>query len=217
MRNDASPLRRAPLLALLALAASCGALRTAPAPTPAPSLGGSVRVLVYNIHAGKDAGGTPRLAELANLVGQTGADVVLLQEVDVGTRRSGGVDQPAELARRTGFRSAFGRTIDYDGGRFGNAVLSRWPILEARTVPLDGAPPAGADNGRHEPRGALRVVLAAPQGRITVYDTHLDAFGGDAWREQEADSLVKLIARAREAGETVLVGGDFNSTPESAA
>jgi beta-N-acetylhexosaminidase len=127
------------------------------------------------------------------------------------------VNQPAELARQTGYASAFGRTIDYDGGRFGNAVLSRWPILEARMIPLDGPAPAGADNGRHEPRGALRVVVAAPQGRITVFDTHLDAFGGDPWREQEADSLVKLVAHARENGEVVLVGGDFNSTPESAA
>jgi endonuclease/exonuclease/phosphatase family metal-dependent hydrolase len=197
MRNDASPIHRAPLLALLALAASCGLPRTAPAPAVAPSLAGTVRVLVYNIHAGKDAAGSPRVPELANLVGQTGADIVLLQEVDVGTRRSGGVDQPAELARRTGYVSAFGRTIDYDGGRFGNAVLSRWPILDARMIPLDGPPPAGADNGRHEPRGALRVVVGAPQGRITVFDTHLDAFGGDAWREHEADSLVKLVARAR--------------------
>jgi len=216
MRNDASPTRRAPLFALLALVASCGLPRTAPAPAAAPSLAGSVRVMVYNIHAGKDAAGTPRIAELANLVGQTGADIVLLQEVDDSTRRSGGVSQPAELARRTGFRSAFGRTIDYDGGRFGNAILSRWPILDARMLPLDGAPPAG-DNGRHEPRGALRVVVAAPQGRITVFNTHLDAFGGDPWREQEADSLVKLVAHARENGEVVLVGGDFNSTPESAA
>jgi beta-N-acetylhexosaminidase len=217
MRNDASSPRRAPLFALLALAASCSVPRTAPSPAASPSPAGSVRVLVYNIHAGKDAAGTPRIAELAGLVGQTGADIVLLQEVDVGTRRSGGVDQPAELARRTGFASAFGRTIDYDGGRFGIAVLSRWPILDARMIPLDGPPPAGADNGRHEPRGALRVVVGAPQGRITVFDTHLDAFGGDAWREQEADSLVKLVASARENGEVVILGGDFNSTPESAA
>jgi len=219
MRNFALLTRRAPLLArltLVALAAACSGPRTAPSPAAAPSLAGPVRVLVYNIHAGKDAAGVARIAELASFVGQTGADIVLMQEVDVGTRRSGGVDQPAELARRTGFVSSFGRTIDYDGGRFGIAVLSRWPIVDARMIPLDGRAPA-ADNGRHEPRGALRVVVATPQGRITVFDTHLDAFGGDAWREQEADSLVQLVVRARNAGETIIVGGDFNSTPESAA
>lgn len=224
MRNDAFLLRRAPLLALLA-AASCGFPRTAPAPTPsaaslpaiAPAPAGALRVLVYNIHAGKDAAGAPRIAELADFVRASGADVVLLQEVDQGTRRSGGVNQPAELATRTGFAFSFGRTIDYDGGRFGIAILSRGPIVSSSMIPLDGAPPAGGDNSRHEPRGALRVVVDAPQGRVTLIDTHLDAFGGNAWREQEADSLVRIVAAARAAGETVIVGGDFNSTPESAA
>lgn len=226
MRNDASPSRRAPLFALLAVAASCGLPRTAPAPVAAPvaplpaiapAPAGALRVLVYNIHAGKDAAGKPRVAELAALVRASGADVVLLQEVDQLTRRSGGVDQPRELAATTGYRVAFGRTIDYDGGRFGIAILSRWPIVSDTMIPLDGAPPVGGDNSRHEPRGALRVVMDAPQGRVTVIDTHLDAFGGNAWREQEADSLVRIVAAARAAGETVIVGGDFNSTPESAA
>jgi len=225
MRNDASPFRRAPLLALLAVAASCGVPRTAPAPLAAalplpviaPAPAGALRVLVYNIHAGKDAARTPRIAELADLVRHSSADVVLLQEVDQLTRRSGNVDQPAELASRTGYRAAFGRTIDYDGGRFGIAILSRWPIVADTMIPLDGAAPAGAESSRHEPRGALRVVVDAPQGRVTVMNTHLDAFGGNAWREQEADSLVRIVAAARDAGETVIVGGDFNSTPESAA
>ena len=213
MRNDASSLRRAPLLALLAVVVSCGLPRTAQQPAPAAT----VRVLVYNIHAGKDAHGVDRVSELADFVRESGADIVLLQEVDQHTRRSGNTDQPAELAARTGYHVAFGRTIDYDGGRFGNAILSRWPIVSDTLIPLDGAPPAGADNARHEPRGALRVVIDAPQRRLTVFDTHLDAFGGDAWRRQEADSLVRLVSQARRVGETVIVGGDFNSTPESAA
>jgi hypothetical protein len=54
---------------------------------------GDARVLVFNIHAGKDAGGKPNLEEVAALVRSVDADVVLLQEVDRGTRRSGNVDQ----------------------------------------------------------------------------------------------------------------------------
>jgi beta-N-acetylhexosaminidase len=210
MSYNASPIVRLPLAASLCVAlAGCAAPHTAPSPE------GGTRVLVYNIHAGKDAAHQDRLAGVADLVRASGADVVLLQEVDQLTRRSGGVDQPAALAARTGFRVAFGKTIDYDGGGFGIAILSRWPIVDAHFVPLDSARPAGQPADRHEPRGTLRVTIAAPSGPLTVFDTHLDAYGGEPWRVQEADSLARLVARATLDGRTVVVGGDFNSTPES--
>src|SRR5690349_25139980 len=101
MSNDASLTRRAPLCVLLAFAASCGVPRTAPSPAAAPSPTGSVRVLVYKTHAGKDAAGTPRTAELANFIGLQGADIVLLLEAVDSTRRAGGVNQSAELVCHT--------------------------------------------------------------------------------------------------------------------
>ena len=58
-----------------------------------------LRVMVYNIHAGKDAAGVDNLERVAQVVRDAAADLVLLQEVDRGTRRSGGVDQPEVLAR----------------------------------------------------------------------------------------------------------------------
>ncbi len=174
------------------------------------------RVLVYNIHAGKDAGGADNLAAVVELIRTTGADLVLLQEVDQWTRRSGGMDQPAELARRTGFSAAFGSALDYDGGRYGVAVLSRWPIVSDTLVHLPVVPQQERAGGSHEPRGALRVSVAGPTGRITVLDTHLDPSGDDHWRRQEADSVVGLVARALRTDSLVIAGGDFNSTPESA-
>jgi endonuclease/exonuclease/phosphatase family metal-dependent hydrolase len=111
----------------------------------------SVRVLVYNIHAGKDAAGVDNLAGVAALVRETRADLVLLQEVDQGTRRSGNVDQPAVLAERTGFHVAFGSALDYDGGEYGVAMLSRWPIVSDTLIHLPVEPPqqrAGGSTGR---------------------------------------------------------------------
>ena len=176
----------------------------------------TARVLVYNIHAGKDAAGADNLAAVADLVRGTGADVVLLQEVDQRTRRSGGVDQPAVLAARTGMHVAFGSALDYDGGKYGVAVLSRWPIVSDTLIHLPVTPAQERAGGSHEPRGALRVTVAGPTGRLTIIDTHLDASGTDQWRRQEADSIVSLVAQARRADELVIAGGDFNSTPESA-
>ncbi|HET9013534.1 MAG TPA: glycoside hydrolase family 3 N-terminal domain-containing protein, partial [Gemmatimonadaceae bacterium] len=187
-----------------------------------PGVGGgrsgrpTARVLVYNIHAGKDAAGADNLTAVADLVRGTGADVALLQEVDQRTRRSGGVDQPAVLAARTGMHVAFGSALDYDGGKYGVAVLSRWPIVSDTLIHLPVTPAQERAGGSREPRGALRVTVAGPTGRLTILDTHLDASGTDQWRRQEADSIVSLVAQARRADEIVIAGGDFNSTPESA-
>jgi endonuclease/exonuclease/phosphatase family metal-dependent hydrolase len=197
---------------LAGLLAGCTALHGAPEPRPV----GAMRFMVYNIHAGKDAAGVDNLAGVAELVRRTGADVVLLQEVDNGTRRSGSVDQPAVLADRTGFHVAFGSALDYDGGKYGVAILSRWPIVSDTLVHLPVTPPQTRAGGSHEPRGALRVVVASPEGRIAIINTHLDPTGDDRWRRQEADSIVSIATQARAREPLVIVGGDFNSTPESA-
>jgi endonuclease/exonuclease/phosphatase family metal-dependent hydrolase len=201
------------LCALLAAAAvGCAGLRGA---APEREVG-VTRVLVYNIHAGKDAAGADNLGGVAELVRRTGADLVLLQEVDRGTRRSGRVDQPAVLAERTGFHVAFGSALDYDEGRYGVAVLSRWPIVADTLIHLPVTPVQVRAGGSHEPRGVLRVVVAAPAGRLAILNTHLDASGDDRWRRQEADSIVSLAAQVGRTEPAVIVGGDFNSTPESA-
>ena len=196
-------------LAASLLAAACA---TAGAPDPAPPL----RAMVYNIHAGTDAAGEPNLDGVAALVLETGADVVLLQEVDRGTRRSGGVDQLAELQRRTGFHGAFGRTLDYQGGQYGIAVLSRWPILSETLVPLPVTPSQERAGGSYEPRGALRVTVDAPGGVVVVLNTHLDASRDDAYRRQEVETVLRLATAAAGDHGRAIVGGDFNAEPGSA-
>jgi endonuclease/exonuclease/phosphatase family metal-dependent hydrolase len=193
------------LVLVLWLLAACAR----PLPSSSPR---DIRVLVYNVHAGKDAVGVDNLARVADLVRQTGADVVLLQEVDRGTRRSGQVDQPDVLARRTSFAVAFGKTLDYDGGEYGIAVLSRWPITQQALTRLPVEPPQQRAGGSYEPRGAQRVNVRAQRGEIALVNTHLDASRDDHYRRQEARTI---LAIARAAGSLVLVGGDFNSTPDS--
>jgi endonuclease/exonuclease/phosphatase family metal-dependent hydrolase len=176
----------------------------------------SVRVMVYNIHAGKDAGGQPNLDEVARLVLAHDADLVLLQEVDRGTRRSGGVDQLQVLMDATEFGGAFGRTLDYDGGEYGIAALSRDGFGYEDTVPLRVLPPPARAGGSHEPRGALVTIANTRLGRWQTITTHLDASASDDYRQQEADRLGTLIRARRATGLPLMLGGDMNATPDSA-
>lgn len=172
----------------------------------------SVRFMVYNIHAGKDAAGVDNLERVAELIRRTSADIVLLQEVDRGTRRSSGVDQPAVLARRTGLHVSFGKSLAYQGGDYGIAILSRWPIVAQNALPLVLDPPQERAGGSYEPRVALLATVITPLGELTIINTHLDASRDDRWRRQE---IARVLTIADSARGVMIIGGDFNSTPES--
>ena len=173
-------------------------------------------MLVYNIHAGKDAKGIDNLQRVVALIREARADLVLLQEVDQGTRRSGVVDQPAVLAVGSGLHVAFGSALDYDGGKYGVATLSRWPITFDTLYRLPVDPPQERAGRSREPRGLLRVDVLSPYGTIVVFNTHIDASREDTWRRQEARVIAGTVTSVRQARPLVLLGGDMNSTPESA-
>jgi len=203
-----SLLLRTSALVLCGLLASC-------AGGPGARGGREVTVLVYNIHAGKDAGGRDNLARVAEVVRGSGADLVLLQEVDRNTQRSGPTDQPATLARLTGYSVAFGRTIGFQGGDYGIALLSRWPIVRDTLIPLTVTAPPGQTAANREQRGVLVAVVAAPGGALTILNTHLDASREDVWRVQEIEGVLRVADTIRGSGMPLLLGGDFNSRPES--
>jgi endonuclease/exonuclease/phosphatase family metal-dependent hydrolase len=190
-----------PLLRLLALTllAACASV---------PPHGPSIRVLVYNIHAGKDAAGIVSLDRIADVVRSTHADIVLLQEVDRNTARSGRIDHFATLEQLTKFDGVFGKALDFQGGEYGIAILSRWPVVAHRVAPYAIDPSAPRS---FEPRIALVADIRTPSGSLRVINTHLDASREESYRDAEALQLVQTIA-----GEIPqLAGGDFNSTPNS--
>jgi endonuclease/exonuclease/phosphatase family metal-dependent hydrolase len=197
---------RASALVLLASCAGAG---------QGPRGGREVTVLVYNIHAGKDAAGRDNLARIAEVVRGSGADLVLLQEVDRNTQRSGPTDQPATLARLTGYSVAFGRTIGFQGGDYGIALLSRWAIQRDTLIPLAVTAPPGATAEGREQRGVLVAVVDAPGGPLAILNTHLDHTGTDVWRVQEMAGVLRVAETLRATGLPLLLGGDFNAQPES--
>ena len=203
------------LLRALAVGAALQASLSLAACIPFRGDAAAVRVLVFNIHAGKDAAGAPNLDGVAQLIRSTRADVVLLQEVDRGTTRSGKVDQLQVLGERTGYATVFGRSLDYDGGEYGIAALSRGGFYFKDTTPLRVEPAQMRAGGSREPRVALLVVPRTRIGSMQLVNTHLDASRDDTHRLQESQMLLNVV-RSRLSPETpVLLGGDLNSEPQS--
>lgn len=171
--------------------------------------GDAVRILVYNTHAGTDAKHVRNLDRVAQIVKDANADIVLLQEVDSATRRSGGVDQVARLRELTGYYGVFGRAIDYNGGKYGIAILSRWPITSDTLIHL----PVAEHDSTYEARGALVTKISRPGGVLRVVDTHLEAYKS-SYRLEQARTLASIAGAQRDSGVTIM-GGDFNSEPGS--
>lgn len=174
----------------------------------------NLTILVYNIHAGKDAKGVDNLERVSQIIRDAKADIVLLQEVDKNTTRSGKVDQVATFEKLTGFHGAFGKTLDYQGGDYGIAILSRWPIVRDTLVHLPVNPPQFRSGVSYEPRGALLTLIQSPFGSLRVINTHLDPSGTDSFRVQEAPTVLQVAQPGSDAKAT-FIGGDFNSEPNS--
>ena len=125
-------------LAVVVLALSaCGEER--PRDDQAPT---RLCVLSYNIHHGADKRGASNLDRVASLIRSLDPDVVALQEVDDRTTRSNGLDQAREIGERAGYRFVFGKAMDFAGGGYGEAVLTKHPIVSSRNHPLPHEPGA---------------------------------------------------------------------------
>ena len=89
----------------------------------------------YNVHHGEGSDGRIDLERIAAVIKEEKADLVALQEVDRGVLRSGKRDLPAELAKLTGMSVFFENNFGYQGGEYGNAILTRLPVLSWRRTP----------------------------------------------------------------------------------
>lgn len=194
-----------PLLALPLFFMSCG---------NHPSSGGNgkdtLTVMTYNIHhAAPPSGGDSviDIEQIAAAINAVNPDLVALQEIDVHTGRSGkDMDEAHHLGKLTGMHPYFTKTLDYDGGQYGIAVLSRFPLEDSISYLLPIAKGA-----REEPRAVCMVKVLLPGGQPLYFaSTHLGL--SKATRLLQADSITKII---QNLDEPVILGGDFNSVPGS--
>jgi endonuclease/exonuclease/phosphatase family metal-dependent hydrolase len=165
-----------------------------------------VAVLTYNIYHGEDANGGSNLDAVAEIINSLKPDLVALQEVDNKTGRAKGLDLTTELSRRTGMKGIFGKAMDYDGGGYGEAVLSRHPVIETKNNLLPHTPKA-------EPRAALEVHIELPGGvKMAFVGTHLDHQRDRSNRMMQAKRIVELYENY---DLPIILAGDLNATPGS--
>jgi endonuclease/exonuclease/phosphatase family metal-dependent hydrolase len=168
----------------------------------------TLRVLCYNIHYGQGNDSRYDIQRLADVIKQQQPDLVALQEVDVGVKRSGRVHQAQLLGELTGMSVRYGPTQHYQGGLYGNAVLSRLPILDVAIHPLPYS--ESTDDRVTYPRGAIAVTVRAPNDKpIRFISTHFQHNVAED-RVAEAAQINRLFAGD---GLPTILAGDMNARP----
>lgn len=157
----------------------------------------TLKIMSYNVcHCAPHRGGVIHLDVTAERIKDESPDVACLQELDVKTSRSHGIDQAEALADRTGMYSTFGKAIDYQGGMYGVAILSKEKPIGSKNIPLPG--------------GEKRTMLVCEFNDYVVATTHLSLIPSN--RLQSVGIIRSALAGY---SKPVFLTGDWNATPAS--
>ncbi|WP_246009503.1 endonuclease/exonuclease/phosphatase family protein [Brevibacillus fluminis] len=155
-----------------------------------------LRIASYNIHSGKDMFWRNRLDAMADVLAQSSADLIGLQEVHQNSRMG---FQAAYLAERLHYVYAFAPALAIADGQFGNALLSRFPLTSAESIRLPAT---------REPRMLLYATVPACDREISIMVTHCSL--DKTSRLQQLQYITGLVAEKKDT--PLLLLGDFNSS-----
>lgn len=167
--------------------------------------GAALRVITYNIrHGAPIHQANIQLKGIAAAINAQKPDLVALQEVDSMTGRAP-VDEAKELGKLTGMNYFFSKTINFQGGEYGDAILSRYPILAVQHDELSMPDPSG------EARAVGIITIEPfPGVKINFATTHLDLKKNNRIAE-----INQLITISKQSAYPLILAGDFNATPGS--
>lgn len=197
---------RSLLLLLTLTIISCGT----PRESSAVSGKGKLRVMSYNIHIASPPAkpGVIDVDAIVKTIAGQKPDLVALQEVDVNTGRSGEINQAEMIARKLKMNFFFAKAIDHDGGDYGVAILSRYPLSDTKIHRL-----TTIEGSKGEPRVLATATIKLPGGSIIKFgSTHLDALGTAVNREKQ---IAEINTISQNESLPLIIAGDFNDTPGS--
>lgn len=155
-----------------------------------------LRLATWNLHMGVGRDGRRDPERTAQVIMEIQPDLIGLQEVDNHFHHAG--DDLAQLHRLTGMEAVAGPALQGETGDYGNALLTRLPVLEVERHDLSV--------GRREPRGLLIVHLDWHGEHLQVAVTHLGLLPGE--RRRQVRRLIDCLASDNRA--PLILMGDFN-------
>ncbi len=170
----------------------------------------TLRLMTYNVHGCVGMDGKLSPDRIARVIARHNLDVVALQELDVGRGRSGGIDQAETIARKLNMSFHFHPSFVLEDGKYGNAILSRFPMRIIRMAQL----PRLKAQILFEPRGALWVELDFNGTKINMVTSHLSLWPAERLLQAEALLGDDWIGNSSCHG-PVIICGDFNAQPRS--
>jgi endonuclease/exonuclease/phosphatase family metal-dependent hydrolase len=171
----------------------------------------TLRLMTWNVHRCVGVDKRLDVERCARVIDACRPDIVALQELDVGRKRTGGVDQAHRLAQLLNMTSHFNAAMTVEEERYGDAILTALPERLVRAGALPGYPKIKA----LEPRGAVWIAVDLGDGReLQVINTHLGLVPQEQQRQARALVADWLLDEAFTAPAVLL--GDFNAGPRSA-
>lgn len=188
------------LTALLLLTGGCTATKPESAST-------TLRVMTYNIQHGAGADNKIDLVRTVEAIRREKPDIVALQEVDRGVARTNRRNLPMELQVMTGMTVFFTNNFHFQGGEYGNAVLSRLPVLMQTNTYYQMI-------RTNEQRGIIQMILDVHGRKVLFMTTHIDYRPDNKERLMNVAQIKEIIKQY--PGMPIILCGDFNDVPGSA-
>jgi endonuclease/exonuclease/phosphatase family metal-dependent hydrolase len=172
------------------------------------STGKELKILTYNVHSciGTDRRSEP--ARIADVIAETGADIIALQELDVGRKRTGSIDQAHMIASLLKMESHFHPALHVEEEQYGDAILTAMPTRLMKAGPL---PSVG------EMRGAIWVQIEIGGTHLNLLNTHLGVRSFDRVRQVTTLLGKEWIGSQKFQAAPAIICGDLNAVPSSPA
>lgn len=159
------------------------------------------RIITYNIHSGVGQDNKQDYRRIGDYLATLNADIVLLQEMDTRAANRDSQTDIHDICAHKRFELVASPAVFTPSGWYGNAVLSRFPIINHRTLDV-------SQQGV-EPRNIQTVDIATPEGLLTVINTHKGLKKRER-RSQFARLHDYIGELQQQSAAPIVLAGDFN-------